>query len=44
MKEQVPLGWADIDVGKGHHRICLIDEAGTTVWPTKVLNDEATRQ
>jgi|SRR5680860_16013 len=41
MKEQVPLGWAGIDVGKGHHWICLIDEAGTTVWSTKVINDEA---
>lgn len=41
MKEQVPLGWAGIDVGKGHHWICLIDEAGTTVWSTKVVNDEA---
>ena len=42
MKEQVPLGWAGIDVGKGHHWICLIDEAGTRVWSTKVVNDEAT--
>ena len=41
MKEQVPLAWAGIDVGKGHHWICLIDEAGTTVWSTKVVNDEA---
>jgi transposase len=42
MKEQAPLGWAGVDVGKGHHWICLIDEAGTTVWSTKVVNDEAT--
>ncbi|WP_068329938.1 IS110 family transposase [Janibacter terrae] len=41
MKEQVPLGWAGIDVGKGHHWICFIDEADTTVWSTKVINDEA---
>ena len=32
MKERIPLCWAGIDVGKGHHWICLIDEAGTTVW------------
>jgi Transposase/Transposase, Mutator family len=41
MKEQAPLAWAGIDVGKGHHWICLIDEAGTTVWSTKVVNDAA---
>jgi hypothetical protein len=41
MREQVPLAWAGIDVGKGHHWICLIDEAGATVWSTKVVNDEA---
>lgn len=41
MKERVRLGWAGIDVGKGHHWICLIDEAGTTVWSVKVVNDEA---
>lgn len=35
MKERLPLGWAGIDVGKGDHWICLIDEAGTTVWSTK---------
>lgn len=41
MKQRIALGWAGIDVGKGHHWICLIDEAGTTVWSTKVVNDEA---
>jgi transposase len=41
MKERIPLGWAGIDVGKGHHWLCLIDEAGTTIWSTKVINDEA---
>ncbi len=41
MNQRIPLGWAGIDVGKGHHWICLIDEAGTTVWSTKVVNDEA---
>lgn len=33
MKEQIPLGWADIDVGKGHHWLCLIDDAGTASPP-----------
>src|SRR4051795_2263188 len=41
MKEQAPLGWAGIDVGKGHHWICLIDPSGATVWSAKVVNDEA---
>ncbi|RPF27282.1 transposase [Georgenia muralis] len=41
MKQRIALGWAGVDVGKGHHWICLIDEAGTTVWSTKVVNDEA---
>jgi len=41
MKQRIPLGWAGIDVGMGHHWICLIDEAGTTVWSGKVINDEA---
>lgn len=41
MKQRIPLGWAGIDVGKGHHWICLIDEAGTTTWSAKVDNDEA---
>lgn len=41
MKERIPLGWAGIDIGKGHHWVCLIDDAGTTVWSTRVVNDEA---
>ena len=42
MKQQqpVPRGWAGVDVGKGHHWVCLIDEAGTTVWSSRVANDE----
>ena len=40
-QQQVPRGWAGIDVGKGHHWVCLIDEAGTTLWSSKVVNDEA---
>lgn len=39
--EQVAHGWAGIDVGKGHHWVCLIDEAGSTLWSSKVVNDEA---
>ncbi|MGW5363816.1 IS110 family transposase [Actinopolymorpha pittospori] len=41
MKKRIPFGWAGIDVGKGHHWICLIDQSGTTVWSAKVINDEA---
>lgn len=41
MKQRIPLGWAGIDVGKGHHWICLIDPSGATVWSAKVVNDEA---
>ena len=39
-EKQVPAAWAGIDVGKGHHWLCLIDESGTTLWSTKVVNDE----
>src|SRR4051794_775843 len=41
MKERIRLGWAGTDVGKGQHWICLVDEAGVTVWSRKVDNDEA---
>ncbi len=40
MSQPVLHGWAGIDVGKGHHWVCLTDEAGTTVWSSKVINDE----
>lgn len=39
-QKSVPRGWAGIDVGKGHHWVCLIEEAGTTLWSSKVVNDE----
>lgn len=39
--EQIARGWAGIDVGKAHHWVCLIDEAGSTLWSSKVVNDEA---
>lgn len=38
--EPVTQGWAGVDIGKGHHWVCLIDEAGTTLWSSKVVNDE----
>ena len=38
--EPVAQGWAGVDVGKGHHWVCLIDEDGTTLWSSKVVNDE----
>ena len=40
MEQVVPRGWAGVDVGKGHHWVCLIDEAGTTLWSSRVANDE----
>ena len=40
MQQPRSCGWAGVDVGKGHHWVCLIDEAGTTVWSAKVVNDE----
>jgi len=36
----VPQGWAGVDVGKGHHWVCLIAEDGTSLWSSKVINDE----
>ena len=41
MNQPVARGWAGIDVGKGHHWMCLIDEGGSTLWSSKVVNDEA---
>lgn len=41
MQQQVPQGWAGVDIGKGHHWVCLTDEDGTTVWSSKVVNDES---
>ena len=41
MGEQVARGWAGIDVGKGHHWVCLIDETGSTLWSSKVVNEQA---
>src|SRR5665648_958723 len=35
-----PVGLG-VDVGKGHHWVCLIDEAGATLWSSKVVNDES---
>ena len=40
MGSAVPQGWAGVDVGKGHHWVCLIDESGKTLWSGKVINDE----
>ena len=31
MQQPMKCGWAWVDVGKGHHWVCLIDEAGTTL-------------
>ena len=40
MEGPVSQGWAGVDVGKGHHWMCLIDEVGDTLWSSKVFNDE----
>jgi transposase len=42
MQQPVSQGWAGIDVGKGHHWVCLIDKTGTSLWSAKVVNDEST--
>ncbi len=39
-QQPVPRGWAGVDVGKGHHWVCLIEEAGATLWSSAVANDE----
>ena len=33
--------WAGVDVGKGHHWVCVVDEQGRVVLSSKVGNDEA---
>ncbi len=40
MKQPIPRGWGGVDIGKGHHWVCLIDDGGATVWTGKVPNDE----
>jgi transposase len=40
VRQSVARGWAGIDVGKGHHWVCLIDETGQALWSGKVVNDE----
>lgn len=39
--EQPAQLWAGIDVGKGHHWVCVVDDAGSTRWSAKVDNDES---
>jgi transposase len=41
MDQAVAQGWAGIDVGKGHHWVCLIDESGSTLWSRKVVDEAA---
>lgn len=33
--------WVGIDVGKGHHWVCVVDDAGATRWSAKIDNDES---
>lgn len=37
---QIEHGWVGVDIGKGHHWVCLIDDDGTSIWSRKVVNDE----
>ncbi len=32
--------WAGIDVGKEHHWVCVIDDAGAVVLSRRLANDE----
>jgi transposase len=32
--------WAGVDIGKEHHWVCVVDEAGTVVLSRKLVNDE----
>lgn len=32
--------WVGIDAGKAHHWAAVVDDTGTTVWSTKIANDE----
>ena len=41
MQQPRSCGWAGVDVGKGHHWVCMFDEAGTTVWSARVVSDES---
>lgn len=34
--------WAGVDVGKEHHWVCVIDDAGQVLVSRKVVNDEHT--
>jgi transposase len=38
--ERVDELWVGVDVGKGHHWITVVDDAGGRVWSRKVDNDE----
>lgn len=40
VRTPAPRLWAGIDVGKGHHWVCVVDETGATVRSSKVVNDE----
>ncbi|ROR44491.1 IS110 family transposase [Kitasatospora cineracea] len=40
MGERSARAWAGVDAGKGHHWAAVVDEAGTTLWSKKIVNDE----
>nr|WP_280464779.1 transposase [Nocardia brasiliensis] len=35
------MAWAEVDIGKTHHWICVVDHDDTTLWSAKLANDEA---
>ncbi len=32
--------WAGVDVGKGHHWVCVVDANGTVMLSRRLVNDE----
>lgn len=41
MTEKPGRAWIGVDIGKTHHWVCAVDEAGKKLLSCKVLNDEA---
>lgn len=41
MSEPAARLWAGIDVGKGHHWVCVVNDDGDAVWSSKITNDES---
>lgn len=41
MTKMSSRAWIGVDIGKTHHWVCAVDEAGKKLLLRKVLNDEA---